>query len=288
MRKLFLILLVVFATCLLASAFRIPVTTGEVDVPVVLKMSELLEMVPEDFDANWQGIRVAFDGLYVPFQIEDADDNNRISAGDYLVFLAKGNGEIIIPEEDIESVKFEPFFVLEKADGNWKITAKDNLLSLSVNDHGLAQVTMFNGVEATLLDEIGIARVSGWPESRFPSAVAYRENPHKGTSLSEIISTDLIWAGRVKNTWDRTFTKFSTSSPLSPPILVLISDGNEEISPSMNFLMSSKGKKQALYVLSTLSFSFLEIIAALNMCSKCSASWVMNLSLLASIPYPLP
>lgn len=197
MRKLFLILLAVSATCLLASAFRIPVAAGEVEVPVVLKMSELLEIVPEDFDANWQGIRVAFDNLYVPFQIEDADDNNRISASDYLVFLAKGNGEIIIPEEDVEPVRFEPSFVVEKVDDNWKITAKDNLLALSVNDHGLAQVTMFNGTEATLLDEIGIARVSGWPESTYWIDGKLGNHYEETSGAFDVVSVKMLEPGPV-------------------------------------------------------------------------------------------
>ncbi|AJC73813.1 hypothetical protein AJ81_05960 [Pseudothermotoga hypogea DSM 11164 = NBRC 106472] len=199
MRRLLTLLLLTLSLVLLATVYKIPVKAGEVEVPIVIKMSDLLSLVPEDFDADWSALHVVSGNAHVPFQIDDADGNGRISAGDYLVFLLKDQGEIVIPDadENIEVPKFEPKFDTTKTDDGWTITSKDGSLKLRANKHGLAQVIAFKGVEKLLLDEIGIARVSGWPESTYWVDGKLGNHHEETTGSFRIVSVNVFKPGPV-------------------------------------------------------------------------------------------
>ncbi|MBO8162053.1 MAG: hypothetical protein H0Z24_10545, partial [Thermosipho sp. (in: Bacteria)] len=155
---------------LLVAIFALPYTlkihAGNIEVPITMKMSDFLDYIPEDIDPYWDCIRVKVGGLYVPFQIDDVDGNGRVSGNDYLVFLGKGECEIIIPENEMAEVKFESYFTVQKDGNKWIISGK-NGESYEVDDHGFVHVKKFANVEGTILDEVGILRVAGFANSTY-------------------------------------------------------------------------------------------------------------------------
>lgn len=199
MRRLLTLLLLTLSLMLLATVYKIPVKAGEVEVPVVIRMSDLLSLVPEDFDADWSALYVMAGNDHVPFQIDDADGNGRISAGDYLVFLLKGQAEIVIPAEgeDVKVPRFDAKFDLERIADGWIISSKDGSLEVQINNHGLARVVSFKGIKALLLDEIGIARVSGWPESSYWIDGKLGNHHEETTGSFRVVSVNVFTPGPV-------------------------------------------------------------------------------------------
>ncbi|WP_448377996.1 hypothetical protein [Fervidobacterium sp.] len=167
MRKLVLLLAILLSLVVFAGSFSVPVIAGEVEVPVVLQMGKLVDMLPEDFEPDWTSLRILVEGVEVPFQIEDVDGNGRISAPDYLVFIAKGNTQIVVQDAPGKAVVYPKAFEIVKDSKGWTIKAIDESIEVVVNDHGLLQVTKFGSVKVKLVDEVGIARVSGWYNSTY-------------------------------------------------------------------------------------------------------------------------
>uniref|UniRef100_A0A7V4NFN0 EF-hand domain-containing protein n=1 Tax=Fervidobacterium pennivorans TaxID=93466 RepID=A0A7V4NFN0_FERPE len=167
MKKLFLLFAILLGSVAFAGSFSIPVVAGQVEVPVVLQMGKLVDMIPEDFEPEWTSLRILVEGMEVPFQLEDIDGNGRISAPDYLVFIAKGNTQIVIQDTPGKAVVYPKAFEVVKDSKGWTIKAVDESIEAVVNDHGLLQVTKFGSVKAKLVDEVGIARVSGWYNSTY-------------------------------------------------------------------------------------------------------------------------
>jgi len=167
MGKLVLLLAILLSLVVFAGSFSIPVIAGQVEVPVVVQMGKLVDMLPEDFEPDWTSLRILVEGVEVPFQIEDVDGNERISAPDYLVFIAKGNTQIVVQDAPGKAVVYPKAFEVVKDSKGWTIEAVDESIEAVVNDHGLLQVTKFGSVKAKLVDEVGIARVSGWYNSTY-------------------------------------------------------------------------------------------------------------------------
>uniref|UniRef100_A0A7V4FG85 EF-hand domain-containing protein n=1 Tax=Fervidobacterium pennivorans TaxID=93466 RepID=A0A7V4FG85_FERPE len=167
MKKLVLLLAILLSLVVFAGSFSIPVIAGQVEVPVVVQMGKLVDMLPEDFEPDWTSLRILVEGVEVPFQIEDVDGNGRISAPDYLVFIAKGNTQIVVQDAPGKAGVYPKAFEVVKDSKGWTIKAVDESIEAVVNDHGLLQVTKFGSVKAKLVDEVGIARVSGWYNSTY-------------------------------------------------------------------------------------------------------------------------
>ncbi len=167
MKKLVLLLAILLSLVVFAGSFSIPVIAGQVEVPVVVQMGKLIDMLPEDFEPDWTSLRILVEGVEVPFQIEDVDGNGRISAPDYLVFIAKGNTQIVVQDAPGKAGVYPKAFEVVKDSKGWTIKAVDESIEAVVNDHGLLQVTKFGSVKAKLVDEVGIARVSGWYNSTY-------------------------------------------------------------------------------------------------------------------------
>ncbi|PLV60421.1 hypothetical protein [Thermotoga sp. KOL6] len=196
MRQIFLFLIVISSIAIMfGGTFSIPIDAGSMEVPVVIRMSDLLDFIPEDFEPVWSSLKVTFEGKEVPFQIEDVDGNSRISSKDFLVFLAKGEGKIVIADQSIESISYKKAFEITKVDSGWQIKTIDGRLEAFVNDHGLAKITKFGDVEATLLDEIGIARVSGWPESTFYVDGKLGKHYEETSGAFRVVSTKVLEPG---------------------------------------------------------------------------------------------
>lgn len=195
MRKYLLLAFIFSCLILLGGTFSIPVETGDVEVPVVIRMADLLALVPEDFEPVWDSLKVRFEGKEVPHQIEDVDGNKKISAQDFLVFVAKGKGEIVIPDQPLEKTSYTPAFEVIETDSGWKVVSKD--VEATVNRYGLVKVTRYRDITATIVDEVGIARVSGWPESTF-YVDGRLGNHHEETSGAfRIVSVRVLTPGPV-------------------------------------------------------------------------------------------
>lgn len=169
------VLLVVCVTLLLAmsifSAEKIVTITTEqktgLEIPYVITFSELLDIVGEDFDANWYSIRVKdTTNKDIPYQIVDIDKNEKISSSDKLLFTFKKEAKIIISDNwDLELLQFDPVFTVEEKDGEYIVSA-DNF-TVKVNNHGLINFTKFNNAEGNLYNELGTARIAGWSGSTY-------------------------------------------------------------------------------------------------------------------------
>lgn len=168
MKKYIWFAILILPALLMGKTFEIPVVAGNVEVPVVIQVGQILDMLPSDFDPDWESLTVKFGGSEVAFQIDDVDGNGRISALDHLVFLAKGKGAIVLSEEAPKAVKkVQPFFKIEKESAKWIVTTTDGTMKAEINEKGLIAVTKFGNVEGKIVDEVGIARVSGWPETTY-------------------------------------------------------------------------------------------------------------------------
>ncbi|RAO98361.1 hypothetical protein PW5551_10305 [Petrotoga sp. 9PW.55.5.1] len=139
----------------------------DLEVPYVISFSELLDLVGEDFDANWYSIRVKdSSNKDIPYQIVDIDQNGRISSSDKLLFTFKKEAKIVVSDNwDLELLQFNPIFTVEEKDGEYIITS--DKFSVKVNNHGLANFVKFNNVEGNLYNELGTARIAGWSGSTY-------------------------------------------------------------------------------------------------------------------------
>lgn len=124
MKGFFVLMLLLIGFVLFGANFSIPVIAGDVEVPVVMEFSNFLDLIPEDFEPIWDSIRIYFDGKEVPYQVEDVDENGRISAKDYLVFLAKGKGEIVLSDEKVSRPEYEKVFDVIETETGWKIASE--------------------------------------------------------------------------------------------------------------------------------------------------------------------
>lgn len=170
MKKLLVLLVAFVAVVTFGGTAVIPVNLSkatDVEVPVVMKMAEVLDLVGIDFDANWDSLRIVDErGSEVAYQYVDIDLNNRLSAGDLLVFLAPSSVRITVSEDfDIEAPEYFPVMAVDETDNGWLIIS--DLFTIEVNRYGLLKVTEYAGVEGTIADEIGIVRVAGWVGSTY-------------------------------------------------------------------------------------------------------------------------
>ncbi|MEN3043003.1 MAG: hypothetical protein ABDH59_06905 [Fervidobacterium sp.] len=167
MKRLFVMFGVLCTLLGFAETVSIPVVAGNIEVPVVLQMGKLVDMLPENFEPDWTSLKVLIDNKEVAYQIDDVDGNKRVSAPDYLVFIAKGNGRIQISDQAAKATVYPKAFALTKEDKGWTIRTTDNTLEVFVNEKGIARVTQFGNIKANLVDEIGIARIAGWSRSTY-------------------------------------------------------------------------------------------------------------------------
>jgi hypothetical protein len=199
MKKLFVLFFIVVSVFLAAGTVKIPVSvnsfTGEA-IPVSLGLSALLDMIGVDFDANWDSLRVIQDGKEIPYQIDDTDLTGRLSSGDTFSFLITGPAEIVVSDDfDIQAPAYEAVGSVVEEDGNWLVEVGD--IRATVNAKGLVRVTGFGAVEGTIVDEIGIARVSGWVGSTFYVDGQYGRHEEKTSGDFQVIGVEVLPAGPV-------------------------------------------------------------------------------------------
>ncbi|WP_448377016.1 hypothetical protein [Fervidobacterium sp.] len=197
MKRILVIFGIYFGLLVFSATFTIPVEAGRVEVPVVVQMGSLVDMVSEDFEPDWTSLRVLVEGKEVPFQIEDVDGNGRISAPDYLVFIGKGKSQIVVQDTPRKAVVYPKAFSVTKHDKGWNVKTIDGNLEVEINDRGLVQVTQFGNVKAKLVDEIGIARVSGWFNSTYYVDGKLRDHHEETSGAFRIVSLKVLDPGPV-------------------------------------------------------------------------------------------
>ncbi|APT76825.1 hypothetical protein LN42_10890 [Marinitoga sp. 1137] len=138
-----------------------------VDVPYSISFSKILDIIGDDFEANWYSIRVIDEnGNNIPYQIEDMDNNKRISSKDILLFTFKKCAKIVISDDsNMDLLTFKPYFKLTKNNDEYLITSKD--FDVTVNKYGLVNFVRYKDIKGNLYNEIGIARIAGWSGSTY-------------------------------------------------------------------------------------------------------------------------
>ncbi len=172
MRRFLVVLSVVLAVLLVFSEVRtVEVVTDQktsVPVPFKITMWKLLELIGEDFDANWNSLRVfGEDGREIPFQIDDVDLNGKLSSNDVLIFLFKKEAKITVSDEDMEKASYKPAFKVSEKNGRNYVECTEIPFKVEVDDHGLTHVVKFYDLEGNIYRELGIARVAGWVGSTY-------------------------------------------------------------------------------------------------------------------------
>ncbi len=171
-------------------------------VPVVLDLLTVRNAIGADFPFDWADLRVSVDGQEIPHQIDDADLNGRISAGDQLAFVASGTATVTASDTALDAVSYDPALeVSEAGDATLISSLAGNGFTVEISPDGLARITGFGEVQETLAAELGILRFSGYPESTWWANEQY--GPHEEyTTLEEggarHVLTQVLPAGPVR------------------------------------------------------------------------------------------
>ncbi|GAB6188612.1 hypothetical protein JCM30566_03510 [Marinitoga arctica] len=169
-KGILVLLLIIFSIFVMAEERVIEIKTNQMtwmEVPYTISFSKLLDIVGEDFEANWYSIRVLDEnGNYLPYQINDMDGNKRISSSDELLFTFKKYAKIMISDDSSKDLMaFNPNFSVEKENDEYLVTSKD--FDIKINKFGLANFIRYKDIKGTIYNELGTARIAGWSGSTF-------------------------------------------------------------------------------------------------------------------------
>ncbi|HQC14768.1 hypothetical protein, partial [Mesotoga prima] len=169
--------------------------TGE-PIAVTISMSEILDLVGVDFDANWDSLKVVQDGKELPYQIDDTDLNGKLSSGDVMAFLITGPAEITVTDDfDILPPEFVSVGKVVEEEGQWLIEIGE--ITAVANSKGLVKVTGFGDVEGTIVDELGIVRMSGYVGSTYYVDGEYGRHEEKTSGDFIVKEATVLPAGPV-------------------------------------------------------------------------------------------
>ncbi len=176
--------LLLLAGSALAATRSITVDVQGDNVPVVLDLLSVRNAIGADFTFDWADLRVSVDGQEVPFQIDDTDLNERVSAGDQLAFVASGPATITVSDQPLDPVSHEPALeVATEGDVTVITSLSGNGFTVEVGPEGLARITGYGDVSETLAAELGILRFAGYPESTWWADEQY--GPHEEYTILE-------------------------------------------------------------------------------------------------------
>lgn len=170
MKRLAILLLALLATAAYAETRSVTIEpefiTGRA-VPVSIDFLTLRDTIGAEFPMDWSSLRVLVDGEPIPFQIDDVDTNDRISAGDELSFLTTGTAVIEVDDAPGEAATFPSAF--SRSGDDPVVLRSDHTpgITVEVPANGLVRIVGFGDTEAMLANEIGILRFSGYPESTY-------------------------------------------------------------------------------------------------------------------------
>ncbi len=136
-------------------------------VPVSIDLLTLRDAIGAEFPMDWSSLKVTVDGVEVPYQIDDVDLNGRISAGDWVGFLATGPAVIEIQDAPGQGANYPSGFTVSGEDPVVITSLASEGFSVEVPAHGLSRIVGFGGTQELLANEIGILRFSGFPESTY-------------------------------------------------------------------------------------------------------------------------
>ncbi len=199
MKKFLVLFFILVSVFLAAETVKVPVSvncfTGE-PIAVTITMSEILDLVGVDFDANWDSLRVVQDGKELPYQIDDTDLNGKLSSGDVMAFLVTGPAEITVTDDfDILPPEFDAVGKVVEEEGQWLIEIGE--ITAVANSKGLVKVTGFGDVEGTVVDELGIVRMSGYVGSTYYVECEYGRHEEKTTGDFIVKEATVLPAGPV-------------------------------------------------------------------------------------------
>ena len=199
MKRFLVLFFIVFSVFSVAETVRVPVSvssfTGE-PIAVTISMSEILDLVGVDFDANWDSLKVVQDGKELPYQIDDTDLNGKLSSGDVMAFLITGPAEITVTDDfDILPPEFVSVGKVVEEEGQWLIEIGE--ITAVANSKGLVKVTGFGDVEGTIVDELGIVRMSGYVGSTYYVDGEYGRHEEKTSGDFIVKEATVLPAGPV-------------------------------------------------------------------------------------------
>ncbi|KUK66847.1 MAG: Uncharacterized protein XD86_1028, partial [Mesotoga infera] len=199
MKKFLVLFFILVSVFLAAETVKVPVSvncfTGE-PIAVTITMSEILDLVGVDFDANWDSLRVVQDGKELPYQIDDTDLNGKLSSGDVMAFLVTEAAEITVTDDfDILPPEFDAVGKVVEEEGQWLIEIGE--ITAVANSKGLVKVTGFGDVEGTVVDELGIVRMSGYVGSTYYVDGEYGRHEEKTTGDFIVKEATVLPAGPV-------------------------------------------------------------------------------------------
>ena len=166
------LLLVLFMGFVLADTFEVQFNaqpmTGK-PLPYGLFMYELLDIVPEDFDANWDSISVQdLDGNIIEHQIDDLDGDGKLSAHDQISFFMEEQCKIVISDDwSIYPTEYDSILTITEQDGEYLVSGGQLISDVKIDNHGFANYVNYKGFEEAAYNELGILRIAGWKGSTY-------------------------------------------------------------------------------------------------------------------------
>jgi len=169
---IFTLLFVLLLGLCFAETFEIQLSAEPVTgkaIPYGLFMYDLLEIVPEDFDANWDSIAVQdMDGNIIQHQIDDLDGDGKLSAHDQISFFMEEQCKIVISDDwSIYPTQYEPVLTVESLDGEYFVSGGELICDVKIDNHGFANYVNYKNFEEAAYNELGIIRIAGWKGSTF-------------------------------------------------------------------------------------------------------------------------
>lgn len=167
------------------------------DVPYVISFSKMLEMVGDNFEANWYSIRVYDESnKELPYQIEDIDMNRKISAGDRLAFMFRSKAKIVVSDDsDMDLGEYAPVFNIEEKDGAYMVST--DKFTVKVDNHALVSFIKYGANEGTLFNELGIVRVAGWSMNTYYTDGKLGKHEENVSAGFDVQSFKILQAGPV-------------------------------------------------------------------------------------------
>lgn len=171
--RIAIVLFIIIAVCLtFAETVELRVNaetlTGD-PVAYRIYMYEALELIPEDFDANWDSLRV-FDAEEneIPYQIDDLDGNGKLSAHDMLSFFMTGTAKMVISDDlSLDRPEYDAVLSVNEVDGEFIVTGGELDAEVKIDNHGFANYVNYRNFEEAVYTELGIMRIAGWKGSTF-------------------------------------------------------------------------------------------------------------------------
>ncbi|MGD9908820.1 MAG: hypothetical protein AB7T02_10005, partial [Mesotoga sp.] len=132
----------------------------------------------------------------LPYQIDDTDLNGKLSSGDVMAFLITGPAEITVTDDfDILPPEFDAVGKVVEEEGQWLIEIGE--ITAVANSKGLVKVTGFGDVEGTIVDELGIVRMSGYVGSTYYVDGEYGRHEEKTSGDFIVKEATVLPAGPV-------------------------------------------------------------------------------------------